>query len=293
MTSNRVTAENYGLDPANALSDTVSDIRYGYDPRVFSGRKLYDGIDRVSLEDMRKVYDILYGDASRFTFFFVGNLGDRDEFDALVAEYIGSLKAAPESYWRHIPAYNCEDVTRRFVRPQENPKCSVYMEFVGRGVAYTPESNVYMSVLSQILQFRYTDIIREKMGATYGTRVAGQIAPPPADGYMLTVRYDTNSGQLDQTVAVVKEVVADVAKNGPTQEELGKIKEVMVKNYNNSLKENSAWMSYIRNADIYGEAFVPEATLDAITSLSVESVREFAARLYDSASVHEIVMLSE
>ncbi len=293
MLGNRTIAEGYDLNPANALSDTISEIRYGYDPRVLNGGKIYAGLDKVSLEDMRKVYDIFYGDASKFTFFFVGNIEDKEEFESLVAKYLGSLSADRRDYDSHVPTYYTEDVTRRFVRPQENPKSSVCMEFVGRGIDYTPENNVGMSVLSQILQFRYTKIIREEMGATYGAGVGGQIATPPAEGYILLVRYDTNKDQLDETIKVVKDVVADVAENGPTQEELSKIKEVMVKNFNNSLKENSAWMSYIRAVNIYGDAFVPDATLNAINSLTVESVKEFAARVHDSAKVHEIVMLSE
>ncbi len=293
MMNNRTMAAGYDLNPANALNDTISDIRYGHDPRVFNGGKVYGGLDKVSLDDMRKVYDIFYGDASKFTFFFVGNIGDKKEFENLVAKYIGSLDVEERSVYSHIPAYSYKDVTRRFVRPQENPKSSVCMEFVGRGIEYTPVNVVNMSVLSQILQFRYTKIIREEMGATYGAGVGGQIAAPPSEGYILLVRYDTNKDQLDETVKVVKDVVADVAQNGPTQEELGKIKELMVKNFNNSLKENSAWMSYIRAVNIYGDAFVPDATLNAINSLTVESVKEFAARVYDTANVHEIVMLSE
>lgn len=284
-------AENYRLSPAGAFRDTVSDVRYGHNGRVYSSGMLFDRLDSVSLDDIRRLYARFYGDASRFTFFFAGNLGNKEQFEALVAKYLGSLNVGNGSLGKPVVArYDRTDVVNRFERVQESPKSRVQIEFVGEGIAHSVVNKLQMAALAEVINLRCTEEIRERMGAVYGVGVAGAVSAPPSKGHLLIVAYDTNGEQLDSTVITVKRIFDALAEEGPTPEEVVKVKEAMVKNYNNSLKDNGTWLSYLKSVDMYGRRFTPEATLEAINGISAESIRKFAAKVRKKSGVHEVVM---
>ena len=66
----------------------------------------------------------------------------------------------------------------------------------------------------------------------------------------------------------VKEILAKFAEEGPSEENLAKVKELALKRYQENLRENSYWTGQLIDWVAYGEDYVTnyEQTVGAITA---------------------------
>ena len=97
----------------------------------------------------------------------------------------------------------------------------------------------------QIMDIIYTKTIREEEGATYGVEVSGNIGNYPYGNFTLYVYFDTNPQLTDKMIAKAKKGLEDILKNGPSEADLNKTKEYMLKNYGEAQRTNSYWLGAI------------------------------------------------
>jgi zinc protease len=75
--------------------------------------------------------------------------------------------------------------------------------------------------------------------------------------------------------ARVREEVEKFKKNGPTEEQLNKVKETARRNYETSLKTNGYWLARFKAVDMFAQDPAIIATrVDRINALTVASVKE-------------------
>ena len=155
---------NRTADPSFRYGQEVNKTMYGGSPR--RPYFVYDDIDGITLEQLQTIYGKLYGNPGDFTFFITGNV-DEKTLRPLVEKYIGSLpRASHRAEWVddgvRTPVGTVEN---RFAVKMEQPKVSACTLFTGR-MPYTLENTLAMAVLGQLLDIRYTAVMREDKGGT-------------------------------------------------------------------------------------------------------------------------------
>ena len=210
----------------------------------------------------------------------------------MVEKYIGSLPTKKKLTKRLDDGvrYAKGEVVNDFKHPMQQPKVSVCRIYTG-DIEYNLENSVTMNFLQDILRSRYTVSIREEKGGTYGVGVGGSVQALYNPNYQLAIQFDTNEKMADELSEIVVAELKEIAANGPKSEDLEKVREYMVKEWNNRLVQNGAWMNYIYQYYTYGEAVNRVANYENIVKgMTGEKIAALAAKVLADGNMTYVVM---
>ena len=143
----------------------------------------------------------------------------------------------------------------------------------------------------QILNLVYTEKVREEEGGTYGVNVGGDLQKYPKEQFVLQIMFDTAPAKKDKLTSIIFGELESLGKNGPSEANLNKVKEFMLKKYKEDLKENSFWLNTIdeylfTNVDMTKNY---EAILNSITA---KDIQNFATSIFSQKNEVEVTMIS-
>ena len=290
MTLLRAQLENAKANPDYEMQERFLKLVYSdhFRRQIITPEMLED----VKFASFPELHHKLFPGAKGFTFIFVGNI-DLDVLKPLVEKYIGSIPAQKKALdyvddkVRPIKGQHLED----FRNVMQQPKVSVSNYFSGE-MDYTLRNRLVMTLLTQALDSRYLESIREEKGGSYGVSVSGSLSCIPFKSYSLQIGFDTNEEMADELREVVNKELQEMAEKGPRKEDIEKTREYLLKNWNTSLEQNGSWLSYIQNYVRYGTDFLAdyERTLQSITG---EEVRAMMQRILEDGNRVEVVMRPE
>ena len=178
-----------------------------------------------------------------------------------------------------------------FSKKMETPKSTVVVLYNG-AVPYTLKNSVMMSIFSQILDIVYTEEIREKEGGTYGVGTYGEISKYPKEVAYLQISFDTNPDRRTKMTQIVTDQINKFVAEGPSEVNLNKVKEFMLKKHNENLKENSYWMNLI-NEYYWNKTDMNDNYETLINSITAKDIKEFAKSFIGQKNVVEVSMTDE
>lgn len=287
MERTKAMLKNMELNPMITFSDSLNKVLYNNHPLTV--RMKAEDYDKVDYAKAMEMYKDRFADPNNFTFTFVGNI-DLETFKPLVEKYLASLKKNKRKEdWKNIGlAVNDDNYVTHYRKEMQDPKTSVYMIYNG-DMEYNLYNDIYMEVLSDVLDIVYTKSIREEQGGTYGVGVMGQINNRPEDNFMFYIVFDTNDEVYATLMDIAKAGLKDVAENGPRQEDLSKVLENKLKKRVEELQENRFWINTIVSAERDNIDFVTEYE-NIINGITVESVADFAKQIVNG-NLKEVVQL--
>ena len=287
MERTKAMLKNMELNPMITLSDSLNKVLYNNHPLTV--RMKAEDYDKVDYAKAMEMYKDRFADPNNFTFTFVGNI-DLETFKPLVEKYLASLKKNKRKEdWKNIGlAVNDDNYVTHYRKEMQDPKTSVYMIYNG-DMEYNLYNDIYMEVLSDVLDIVYTKSIREEQGGTYGVGVMGQVNNRPEDNFMFYIVFDTNDEVYATLMDIAKAGLKDVAENGPRQEDLSKVLENKLKKRVEELQENRFWINTIVSAERDNIDFVTEYE-NIINGITVESVADFAKQIVNG-NLKEVVQL--
>lgn len=278
---------NNSADPRMAFRDSTTVMMANHNPRVMPTNLEFLG--KVNYKKCMDFYKSRFADASDFTFVFTGNLNPA-EAKPLVEKYIASLpniKRKEEAKDNGIrpPKGKAQNY---FNKNLQTPKSSVFVAYSGN-VEYNLENKVLIDVVKSILNIRYIEEIREKEGATYGVGVGASIAKFPTPSFSATMTFDTDPKLRDKMIGIIHSEIRSLITDGPSDVNLGKAREFMLKDYDQNQRENRYWSRAIREKYMYG-VDINSNYKEVVNGLTPEKVKAFAKKLFEQGNVVEVVM---
>ena len=283
-----------------AYANIESDPNYALQRELYANlynkpnrQKAWGAVDMEALtfEQYKKVYNTLFTNPDDFTFFFVGNFNEA-ELKPLVEKYLGSLpktKGTLAYNSENAIGYNAGEKEHRFQVAMEMPKTTIFYVLNGE-LDVNLKNKIALSVLDQVLDIRYTKSIREEMGATYGVSSMGQLSGLPSEpDYALLITFDTKPEIADQARAALIPEIEKIAAEGVTDEEMGKIKEYMLKERADALKQNGNWMNWMISREMLG-VDMTTGYEEIITNLSSEDIKALAAKILADGNQLRLIM---
>jgi zinc protease len=279
---------NMAKNPQKIMSDSLQMILTCHSPRT----KLVtpEFFNEISLEKMEKIYRERFSDAGDFTFFVVGNIADSIA-KPLVEKYIGSLTDLPSSEnWKDNNDQFPHGMTSREIKiPLETKKATVIVVFNSK-MPWTPEDNMKMSVIRDVLNLRYTEEIREKEGGTYGVNVAVQNDKFPKEEKTLQLSFDTDTAKAEHLKPIIFKVIEKIKSSGPTAEDLDKVVKNLLKDREQGKPNNSYWMNMLTGYYRFNlNLDKPENFENILKSMTVKDVQKFAKKFFKKADVVDLV----
>nr|WP_321373061.1 insulinase family protein [uncultured Bacteroides sp.] len=285
----KASLQNSEANPMVAFSDSVTYGMYGNHPRTI--RIKADMIDKIDYQKCMDLYKDRFKDASDFTFILVGNV-DLEKAKPLIEQYLGSLPSINrKETFKDTKMYTRKgQYKNEFKKIQQTAKASVFTFYNG-SCKYTSQNDIMMSMLSQILDIVYTEKIREQEGGTYGVSVYGNTAKYPKEESSLQIVFQTDPAKKDKLIKIVFEETDNIAKVGPSETNLAKVKEYMLKKYKENIKENSYWAGCIDEYLYTGLDM--DANYEAIVNkITISDLQKFAKSMFSQKNQVEVTMTS-
>ena len=282
--------ENITTNPDYVASSEQLKSIYGNNPR--RQQISTEVLKSINFDRVAPIYRQLLSNAADFTVYIVGNV-DLATLKPLVEKYIGSLPAKKKKLTKRVDdgvRYATGEVINDFKAPMQQPKVSVCRFYTG-DIEFNLENTVTATFLKDILRSRYTTSIREEKGGTYGVSVGCSVDPYYTPTYQFAIQFDTNETMADELSEIVVAEIKELAANGPKAEDLNKVREYLIKEWNNRLVQNGAWMSYIRHFYTYGEDMNRVANYENIVkSMTGEKIAAMAAKILADNNMTYVVM---
>lgn len=296
MASTRSKLENPNRTATFAMGDSIHAIVYNRHPL---GEKLYPSeLDKVDYDSILAIHADRFGDMSDFTYIITGNFNN-DEVKALVEKYIASL---PGNGRQEKP----QDIGYGFFKgegafsytyPMESTPQSITYSFFNGECPYDLEHILMAQTFGSIVKSRLMAEVREKRGLTYGINshcsvTTGFNSPDTPSRFIMPVYIKVEPGHEEEVFGVVRSTISDLSTDGPTPEEVGKVKAFLAKEIADNRTDNGYWETVIKVYDQFGQDMDSdyEAILDRMTP---ETIRDFGKTYLTGADHVEISMKPE
>lgn len=278
---------NAASEPRTAFSDTVAVMMSNHHPRAVPIS--YKTLDDITLDKLKTVYKKSFADAGSFTFLFVGKIDPAGQ-KALIEKYLGSLPTENRNKkWKddgvRPPAGKA---VNDFKRENKTPRTSIFVNFNGP-VEYTPANKLLGAALRHILELRYVQSIREDEGGTYSVRASWSLERYPEPGFLLNVSFDTDPAKADKLIEIVHREINKIIEKGPTDVDLQKAREYLLKQRPEDMKENSWWSNILFDQYFYGLNYLTGYE-SMVLKLNLKSIQEFASKTLNKGNEVQVVM---
>ena len=290
-TQARTFMTNQSVSPDFAFFEALTNSRFQNHPR----RRMTTAatVDEWSLDKSLAFYKDRFADASDFTFFFVGSF-DEAAMKPLVERYLGALPSlGRKESWKDVGIKTATGIVEKKVEKGIEPKSRAAIVFSGPFV-FDQSQRVAIRAMSDILQNRLLEVIREELGATYSITAGANYAKFPKPEYSITIEFGSSPERTDDLIKRVFEEIEKFKTSGPTEKQLNDEKEALIREFETNSKQNGYLLSQIYLRHLHGEDqagiwMVPEfyKKLDAAT------VQE-AAKLYlDTKNYIKVTLFPE
>jgi len=282
---------NREKNPKAIFADTLSTVWSCYDKRnlLFNN----DFLSKINYQKAVEIFKQRFAAANDFTFIFTGNINPDDkETQKMILTWLGGLKkGAIEQY---TPQPNCHpkgEVKKYFTAKMEVETSTNAIRYYAP-MEYNWENSLNMTAIGRVLNIRYLESVREREGGSYGVGVSGSTTRLPAGEALLRIQFDGNPEKQKILVAIIHDEIDQIIKNGVRADDLQKVKESMLKDFEENLEKNNYWSSILAAYYMDGRNYIADYR-NAVNALTLESVRKTLKKLVAAGNVLEVSMSKE
>ena len=283
---------NRGLAPNNVFADTV---QVTMSQRAFRARPISPAtFAEVDPAKAYAFYRDRFADASDFTFVIVGNV-DTVAVKPLIETWLASLpnKGRKEKS-RDTGVTPPRGVVKKVVYKGTEQKATTNIIFTG-SCTFKPESRFVLRALTTMMQTKLNESLREALGGTYSAGISGGCQRQPREQYAVQINFGSSPENVEPLTTAVMALIDSVKTHTPSQADVDKVKEEILRSREVEVKTNSYWLANIAARDQAGEELAGLGTpYDAMVRKLTGADLQQAARLYfNTGNYARFVLLPE
>ena len=291
MSAMEISLKNRSLSPDIAFSDSITATVYNHNKN--NNPVLLSDLPAVNYDRILQMAKERTKSANGWDFTIIGNF-DEETIRPLICQYLGALpskKVEKNSQRENFMAKG--KVDNIFTRKQETPKAIAIMVWSNQTLPYTYEREVQMDMIGQVLSMEYLKKIREDASAAYscGASGAAQIASDGYHNYLLQAYCPMKPEKKDIALQIMNDEVKAAVKSIDA-DKLQKIKELMLKQYDDNQNDNSYWASVLAMWRKFGIDIQTNGK-QIIESQTPEKLQSFMADFLGDGSQITVAMLPE
>ena len=287
----KVGLENRDRNPQVVFGDAIEKALYGdhHRHRPMTAALLSE-LDR---EAALRIYRDRFANAGDFTFVFVG------------AFHTAELRPLVENYLASLPKLNRREHGRDTGdEPKRGPltvevkkgieaKSSVRLMFHGDATWNTDERFALRAAVD-VLRIRLRELLREDKGGVYGVSVYGDLEHQPRETYSSGVAFTCSPDNVADLTQSALDEIKRLQTNGPSADNLEKVRETLLRNYEKGLKEDSFWLAnlvFYRENDLSFNGILKLP--DRAHALTAKKIQEAARKYFSSKNLLTARLLPE
>ena len=288
MQTAEVNLKNRLLQPEAVLQDSLTATMTNHNPRNKA----------LTVEDLKLVgYDRILqmakeqtANAAAFTFTIIGNY-DEQAIRPLIETYLASLPAQKQVVKSPNVSTDFKGVViNNFKQKGETPKAYAVMDWYTKAMPLTAENDVKMDMIGQILDMEYLKKIREDASAAYTVQSLSNI---DRNDFETTAQIlaicPMKPEKADIAIQILRDEVTALSKTCDP-DKLTKVKEYMLKNHADQLKQNGYWLAVINAWRKWGIDFHSNYE-KLVNAQTPETISATAAEILKAGNRAEVIML--
>ena len=291
MNRQRSFLTNRNAAPKVDYNDSLRAILYDHHPRVKP--VLQSTLDHVSYDRILEIYKERFSDASNFKTVIIGNF-DEWELRHLCCQYLATLPStykAEKTNWQNVPRMTEGSKVSVFRKKMSTPLANVSI-FYSADIPFSPQADLELDFLTRVLKIAYTDSVREEKGGTYGVTVAFDFDKDERPNATMKISYNADPDRYAELNPIIYQQLANIAKYGPVASSMEKVKQYLVKQYQQAETTNDYW-SYVIWHELDDNADFDKDYCKMVEAMTARQVQQMAQRLIDAHRCIEVTMLSE
>lgn len=277
---------NAHVNPMLAYNDTLHKVAYATN-RMESMNK--EQLKRVNYNRIMHIYKELFANAANFKLILTGNI-NINKLRPLLCQYIATLPSnnAKETIGTYEPKLVDGKKTYIFHKKQTTPTAITTIVIKGK-MEYNNRNELLMDAIGQLLRIVYTEKVREDKGGTYSVQASGDLQHHPNNEALLRIAFQTDPQKYNSLIPIVYKELEKMATEGPSQQDLDKVKAYELKVYNQVLRMNNYW-EYVLYTDLYNGIDVDTDFRYIVENMTCDDIRTTLRNLIDQNNCIEVTM---
>ena len=288
MQTTEVSLKNRLLQPENVFSDSLTLTLGKHHPRVKP--MTVDDLKKVNYDRILEMAKERTANAAAYTFTIIGNY-DEQTIRPLIEQYLGSLPSQKKvQKGKFIDTDFKGKVVNDFKHKAETPKAIAVMVWYSKKVPYTLENSIKASIAGQILSMEYLKKIREHTSAAYTVGASGSMSRDDFEkSATIYVYCPMKPEKADVALQIMRDEVNNMTKTCDA-DKLAKVKEYLLKNHGDQLKQNSYWLGQINTWRKFGIDFHTDYE-KVVNAQTPESIAAFVKQVLKAGHQAEVIMM--
>ena len=277
---------NAHVNPMLAYNDTLHKVAYATN-RMESMNK--EQLKRVNYNRIMHIYKELFANAANFKLILTGNI-NINKLKPLLCQYIATLPSnnTKETIGTYEPKLVDGKKTYIFHKKQTTPTAITTIVIKGK-MEYNNRNELLMDAIGQLLRIVYTEKVREDKGGTYSVQVSGDLQHHPNNEALLRIAFQTDPQKYNSLIPIVYKELEKMATEGPSQQDLDKVKAYELKVYNQVLRMNNYW-EYVLYTDLYNGIDVDTDFRYIVENMTCDDIRTTLRNLLNQNNCIEVTM---
>ena len=174
----------------------------------------------------------------------------------------------------------------------ETPQAVTTIMWLSDELPYTIENKVLLDAASKILTNIYLRTVREEESAAYAVGCKGEVdnfGDKPV--FILSAIAPTNPDKQQIAYDLILKHISEAAQQ-ISQDDLDKVREVMLKQADDQAKENEHWMNVLTEWTAEG-VDLQTNYVETVKALTPQKIQQFLAAFLATGNYAEIVMMPE
>jgi zinc protease len=260
-------------NPQSAFIDTMYTTLYNNNPLtpIIMPKPAY--FDKINVDRVLQMYKDHFGDMDDMHFTFVGNFTEQ-QMEPLIEKYIASLPTTRKKF---------EYVDNK-VRPQKGKvdinvykgteAKSLILTFYTGEIPYTQDLDLKAQAVSEVLNIKIIEDLREKIQGIYTGGIYAKLTKIPYQHYSFILELPCGPAKIDTLIFAANQEIENLKKNGPSVEDLNKVKQQWLEENKTAMKENNTWLQSLQDIEFKGnnvDRFLhDEKYVNALTAKDVQ-----------------------
>lgn len=282
--------QNAELQPTSALQDSI--VSTLYNNNDYARKAKAKDYDNISYDEAMKYYKERFANAADFTFFFTGDI-DIEAAKPLFEQYLGSLPVTnkKEKYNQIDLKITDKNVTNVFQKKQETPMA--YCVFAYKAMMdHNLKNEIQLSMLDQIMNILFTETVREDEGGAYSVSVASNVSDYPEKFGLIQIVLPTAPEKRVKMTEVINNGIDKLVSEGPKAEVLEKVREYMLRSYDENVKTNGFWLNGIVTKVTENKDMITGYT-DIVKAVTANDMKALAKKVLKDGNRIEVTMTDD
>ncbi|HNY02078.1 MAG TPA: insulinase family protein, partial [Bacteroidales bacterium] len=279
-------------NPVMTFYDTLFKTAYpGYKRMVIFPSPAQLG--EVTLDKAYSIYRDRFADASGFRFFLVGNFSI-DSITPLLEKYLGSLPSVNrKETWKDVSPTFAPGITDVTFNKGTDPQSMVGLG-MSQPIDWGLSTLLHLNMLKEIMSIKLVEVIREQMSGVYSPQIMLNTDQYPKPEMQLIVMFGCSPKMTGKLTKAVIGEIKKIRKNGPTDTDLKKAQEALIRSRETDLEKNEFWLGKLESIYFNHDPENSVSTFrNRVEAVTVDDLKQTAIHYLDPEHYVRVVLMPE